>query len=49
MSNKAIDNKLNEIVTYIEELKDTKNMAKKKIEKLFFKPITISRDDMDTF
>ena len=46
---KAIHNKLNEIETYIKMLKDIKNKIKKISWKPFFKPIIISKNDLDKF
>ena len=44
---KAIDNQLYEIETCIEKLKKIENILKN--EKSFFKPIKISKDEMDKF
>ena len=44
---KAIDNQLYEIETCIKKLKKIENILKN--EKSFFKPIKISKDEMDKF
>ena len=44
---KALDNKLNKIETYKANLKEIENTIK--TEKPSFKPIMISKDEMDKF